>query len=74
MSIAVVKSLTVIAVGAAGAAYAVNKVYQPSKTQGIAGAMRLQLDQQNADVHPAWDQRYARYEINSQKVDTDGLL
>lgn len=73
MSIAVVKGLSLMAVGAAGAAYAVNKVYQPSKAQSIAGQMRLQLDQQNSEVHPEWDQsgtvmdRYALMNANKEK-------
>jgi len=49
------KNVTLVTGGAAGAALALNKISRPSKIQGIPGATRRQLDQYNATVRPEQD-------------------
>ena len=49
------KNVPLVAGGASGAALALNEISRPSKTQGISGAMRRQLDKYNATVRPEQD-------------------
>jgi hypothetical protein len=46
------KNTALLLLGAVGAVAAFNAISKPTKTQGIAGAMRNHLDEYNATVHP----------------------
>jgi len=54
---AAAKNAALVALGAAGAYFAVNSMAKPSTTQGIASAMRSQLDSFNANIQPEQDRR-----------------
>ncbi|KAF8856006.1 hypothetical protein BDZ45DRAFT_594761 [Acephala macrosclerotiorum] len=49
------KNVALVALGALGAAIAVNQLAKPSKTPGIANMMRRQLDDYNVNVQPVQD-------------------
>ncbi len=53
----VAKNAALVALGAAGAVFAVNAVAKPTATQGIANAMRSQLDSFNSHVQPEQNRR-----------------
>lgn len=52
-----VKNIAFVALGAAGAVFAVNTIAKPQTSHSIAGAVRTQLDNYNDTVHPEQDRR-----------------
>ncbi|KAG4415791.1 hypothetical protein IFR04_011091 [Cadophora malorum] len=54
---AAAKNIALVALGAAGAVFAVKAIAKPTASQGIAGAVRKQLDNYNDTVHPEQDRR-----------------
>ncbi|KAH7379935.1 hypothetical protein BKA64DRAFT_239461 [Cadophora sp. MPI-SDFR-AT-0126] len=54
---AAAKNIALVALGAAGAVFAVNTIAKPTASQGIAGAVRKQLDNYNDTIHPEQDRR-----------------
>jgi len=50
-----VKNTAVVLLGAVGAIAAINAISKPTRTQGIAGRVRKQMDEYNATVHPDQD-------------------
>tara|TARA_R110002060_G_scaffold19037_3_gene26083 strand:+ start:366 stop:575 length:210 start_codon:yes stop_codon:yes gene_type:complete len=56
---AAAKNITLVALGAVGAVFAVKAIAKPTASQGIAGAVRKQLDNYNDTVHPEQDRRHA---------------
>lgn len=53
-----VKNIAFVALGAAGAVFAVNTIAKPQTSHSIAGAVRTQLDNYNDTVHPEQDRRW----------------
>ncbi len=45
------RNTALLLLGAVGAVAAFNAISKPTRTQGIAGAMRSHLDEYNAKVH-----------------------
>lgn len=54
----VAKNVALVALGALGAAVAVNQLAKPTKTPGIANMMRRQLDDYNVNVQAVQDPKY----------------
>ena len=52
------KNISLVALGAAGAAFAINQLAKPSRAEGIASVMRRQMSEYNATVHPEQDRTY----------------
>ena len=68
---AAAKNIALVALGAAGAVFAVKAIAKPTASQGIAGAVRKQLDNYNDTVHPEQDRRYAgtRWHVRCDEFD-----
>jgi len=49
------KNLALVAIGAVGAAVAINQLAKPAKTHGITNVVRRQLDEYNMSVQPEQD-------------------